>query len=326
MRMRKKRNLSGKRRKRENRMRIIAGILSFLLLAGVVVFATRCTGTDGEKEAEEYEPGEREYSDTSGESYGVFLGVDRESFSVDLFEDYELVVVDAQELRPEQLAQLHATGHTVYSYLNVGSIEKSRSYFDEYRDCCLDRYENWPDEYWVDVSKDKWKQFATGGLLDRIRVQDPRIDGLFLDNLDIYSHMQEKKKYSSLTGEAYAGLKEILSAYREEGLPVLINGADVFVEELLSEGEEELIRGVNQETVFSRILDYDRDRFGENKEKERAYYQQYLAKCRKAGLDVYLLEYTTDEELISEILKYCDKNGFRCYISAHVNLNPRDER
>jgi hypothetical protein len=130
---------------------------------------------------------DREYTgqDTTEESYGVFLGVDATTFSMDLFEGYDMVVVDAQELRSDQLAQLHATGHTVYSYLNVGSIEESRSYFDDYSDCCLDRYENWPEEFWVDVTRPEWQKLVTEELTDRILDADPQIDGLFLDNLDI---------------------------------------------------------------------------------------------------------------------------------------------
>ncbi|MBP3875499.1 MAG: hypothetical protein J6E41_07375 [Lachnospiraceae bacterium] len=69
-----------------------------------------------------------EVPDTSERSYGVFLGIDKDSFDISIFDDYEMVVIDAQELRTDQLAQLHAKGHTVYSYLNVGSSEISRDY------------------------------------------------------------------------------------------------------------------------------------------------------------------------------------------------------
>ena len=92
-------------------------------------------------------------SDTSEESYGVFLGIDRKTFDISLFENYKQVVVDAQELSRDQLARLHENGHVVYSYLNVGSIENTRDYFGDYEDICLDSYDNWPDEYWVDVTQ-----------------------------------------------------------------------------------------------------------------------------------------------------------------------------
>lgn len=301
------------RRIRRNRKAFALRAGAVLLVLWVLLTLMRC----GRKMDREYTG-----QDTTEESYGVFLGVDATTFSMDLFEGYDMVVVDAQELRSDQLAQLHATGHTVYSYLNVGSIEESRSYFDDYSDCCLDRYENWPEEFWVDVTRPEWQKLVTEELTDRILDADPQIDGLFLDNLDIYAHVQESKKIRTAPAQVFEALCSILESYQGQDLPVLINGADVFVTELLDQGREDLILGVNQETVFSSILDYDRDRFGKQSREEREYFTDYLDRCRRAGLEVFLLEYTTDPDVEVEILDYCAEEGFRCYISGHVGLIP----
>ena len=301
------------RRIRRNRKAFALRAGAVLLVLWVLLILMRC----GRKMDREYTG-----QDTTEESYGVFLGVDATTFSMDLFEGYDMVVVDAQELRSDQLAQLHATGHTVYSYLNVGSIEESRSYFDDYSDCCLDRYENWPEEFWVDVTRPEWQKLVTEELTDRILDADPQIDGLFLDNLDIYAHVRESKKIRTAPAQVFEALCSILESYRSQDLPVLINGADVFVTELLDQGREDLILGVNQETVFSSILDYDRDRFGKQSREEREYFTDYLDRCIRAGLEVFLLEYTTDPDVEVEILEYCAEEGFRCYISGHVGLIP----
>jgi endo-alpha-1,4-polygalactosaminidase (GH114 family) len=266
-----------------------------------------------------------EVPDTSERSYGVFLGIDRNSFDVSIFDDYETVVIDAQELRTDQLAQLHAKGHTVYSYLNVGSIEISRDYYDEYADLCLDSYDNWPEEYWVDVTQQRWQDFTGKTLVEEILKKDPKVDGLFLDNLDVYYHVTEKKKYRSMKEDVYKSLIHILEDYEEAELPVLINGADMFVSRLIKEGKEDLIQGVNQETVFSCIRDYENDKFGRQPDSENEYYTEYLASCKDAGLDVFLLEYTKDNKVEREISRYCSKNGFHYYISKHVNLTDPDD-
>ena len=294
-----------------------ACLTSLLLMFGILFYVTGCAGGEDEFDAES-----EEVPDTSEESYGVFLGLDSESFDVGYFEDYDMVVVDAQELRKDQLAQLHAKGHTVYSYINVGSIEKSREYFKKYKDLCLDKYENWPDELWVDVTQEKWKTFVTSVLVEEIRKKDPNLDGFFLDNLDIYGHVTDKKKYSSMSEDVYDALVSILESYRETGLPVLINGADAFVSKLIDEDRSGLIYGVNQETVFSRIINYDKNKFGEQSDKEHKYYTNYLKQCKNEGLEVFVLEYTTDSEVENEISRYCQKNGFRYYISSRVDLNP----
>lgn len=299
------------------RRAVFIAVLLILLYTLLGLTGCRIGGEEGAEDVE--------ISDTSKESYGVFLGIDSKSFDVNLFDEYDLVVVDAQELRPDQLAQLHARGHVVYSYLNVGSIETNRDYFSKYKDLCLFKYENWPDEYWVDVTQKRWQEFTGSGLVDRILANDPKVDGLFLDNLDIYYQVQEKKKYRSMKDDVYSALINILEDYREAGLPVLVNGADTFVSRLIEEEQEDLIRGVNQETVFSRIRDYDKDRFGKQPKGETEYYTEYLETCTEAGLDVFLLEYTTDEDVERDICRYCYENGFRFYISPHVNLTLPDD-
>lgn len=302
--------------------------MAVILLLLIAMLSVSGCGSDDEENPDSGEDTEIEIdtSEIYAESYGVFIGVDENSFRINEFEGYDLVVIDAQELREEQLRQLHAAGHKVYSYLNVGSLEKSRDYYKKLKHLCLDRYDNWPDEYWVNVTDDLWIDVAGRILPMMILEKDPDIDGLFLDNLDIYAHLQEKKKYADLAENAFDSLTTILESYADKGLPAIVNGADEFVTELIKKGEQDLISGVNQETVFTKIVNYDHDKFGEAGKKENKFYKSYLKQCRQAGLEVFLLEYTKDEELAEEIRKYCSDNGYRYYISEHVNLSPSGKR
>ena len=324
--MKKNKALSPDRRTHKRLFRVPAALL-LIVLACII---TNCASGEKGRESAGTGPSLSEekltgISDTSSDSYGVFLGVDEDSFSVDLFDGYDMVVVDAQELRKEQLAQLHARGHIVYSYLNVGSIEDFRDYYEDFEDICLDRYKNWPEENWIDVTKEEWQSFVTVDLPARIFEMDPKTDGLFLDNLDVYFHMAASRKYRTESEEAYDSLVRILKAYHAAEIPVLINGAEDFVQRLLEDGMEELTEGVNQETVFTAIKDYRRDRFEAQDEEETEYYCEYLEKCAEAGLQVFLLEYTDDLSLEAQIAGYCREKGFRYYISGHVNLVPSTE-
>ena len=47
----------------------------------------------------------------------------------------------------------------------------------------------------------------------------------------------------------------------------------------------------------------------------------YIERYGAQGADIYLLEYTRDEELISEITEYCHDMGFKYYISDSVELD-----
>ncbi len=102
---------------------------------------------------------------------------------------------------------------------------------------------------------------------------------------------------------------------------IIINGGNDFVLRLILDGKSGLIDGVNQEGVFSSIEDYDNDVFAKQDKDETEYFVQYLNMAQKAGLDVYLLEYTTDSGLAKEVETYCGREGFRYYISCSVGLD-----
>ena len=53
---------------------------------------------------------------------------------------------------------------------------------------------------------------------------------------------------------------------------------------------------------------------------EREYFCQYLQACKADGMDVYLLEYTTDHKLIRRIKKYCRKKKYDYYIADSLEL------
>ncbi|MBQ3956179.1 MAG: hypothetical protein II680_09820, partial [Clostridia bacterium] len=66
------------------------------------------------------------------------------------------------------------------------------------------------------------KEFVGDTLVKTIRDKDPIIDGLFLDNLDVYYHVQDTKKYRSMKEDVFDALVSILETYQSAGLPVLI--------------------------------------------------------------------------------------------------------
>ena len=88
--------------------------------------------------------------------YGVFLSV---TDDIDSLSAYDTVVIDAQYFDKAEIDAFRAAGHTVYSYINVGSIENFRDYYSEYRDLTLGEYENWDEEFWIDVSESRWQDF-----------------------------------------------------------------------------------------------------------------------------------------------------------------------
>ena len=240
--------------------------------------------------------------------YGVFIGADSEQLKK--IDGYSMVVIDAWENSAEDVKLLHDKGCVVYSYINVGAIENWRNYYDEYKDLALGDYENWEDEKWVNVADVSWQKFVVEKLAAGIL--EKGADGFFVDNADVY--------YKYQNDDIYRGFVSIIKGLDASGKPVIINGGNDLVTRLIQENSAGIIKGVNQESVFSRIKNYKKNKFARQTKKERLFFQNYLMDCKNAGLDVYLIEYTKSKSLKRKISKYCKKMGYKYYISASLSL------
>ena len=241
--------------------------------------------------------------------YGVFLGADPEDISY--MDNYKKIVIDAQYFEEEEISKLKESGHTVYSYLNLGSVEKFRPYYKKYKKYSLGSYENWTDEKWIDVSQKEWQDFIVDELAKDIL--DKGVDGLWVDNCDVYYNFQNDRIYNGVT--------DILMGLKDYDTYVIVNGGDTYVSKYAEEKKslDAVMDAVNQETVFSAI-DWDNDLFTENDDDTREYFQDYCKLVSDYGKDVYLLEYTENSDIIDKIKSYCYENGYTYYASDTLDL------
>ena len=250
--------------------------------------------------------------------YGVFIGMrGGEALRDERVLRTRVLVVDPAHFEEREIASLKASGHTVYGYLNVGSLEAFRPYYGRFRRFVLGRYENWDGEWWVDVSAAPWRDFVVSELAaEYVR---KGIDGFFIDNCDVYHYKKSRG--------IFEGLTEVLRRLSGYGLEVLINGGDEYATAALEEywSIEGLFSGVNQETVFTRInfdkLNFETGAFGRSREEDRRYFLSYLERMERAGAKVRLLEYTRDADLAREIERFCGARGWECFISGSVELD-----
>lgn len=269
-------------------------LLSILLLPG---------GCRGDESRQRIFPG----------NTAVLLGASPENVLGRVEQDdvYQTLILDLQNFSKEQVSALHLAGvKKIYSYLDVGSLETYRSYFARFHKLARAPYENWEEEYWVDVSNISWQDFLVKELA--IDLVQKGADGFFLDNTDVYA--QEE------TPQTYEGLVRILEGLGDYHLPVIVNGGDLFVKKLIADHKENLLRAICQESVFSCIKDYKKNQFGRQDKEVRDDYLTYLQACKKANLAVLLIEYTRNSELEKEADSYCKKMGFRLFVSKSLAL------
>lgn len=245
----------------------------------------------------------------SKRDYGVFLSLD--GSDIDRIAEYRTVVIDAQYFTKKEISYLKKHGCTVYSYLNIGSIENFREYYDTYSDLTLGAYENWNEEQWMDVSSKDWQKFLKALEKELLK---KKIDGFFVDNCDVY--------YMYPTEEIFQGIASILEYLMGYDVPVVINGGDTFVMEYVERfgSPDRIMTGVNQESVWTEI-DFDTGKLVAQSKNTRLYFQEYVETCSSYGLDVYLLEYTKKNTLKKKIKKYCTQKHFHYYISDSIELD-----
>ncbi|WP_314050074.1 endo alpha-1,4 polygalactosaminidase [Peptostreptococcus stomatis] len=240
--------------------------------------------------------------------YGVFLGI--EKTEIHKLDSYKTVVIDPSNFTKSDIDQLHKDNKLVYGYLNIGSIEKFRPYYKNYEKLTLATYENWPDECWIDVTSNDWQEFVVKNLGKKYA--DKGIDGFFIDNTDVY--------YQYPREEIFQGLTSIMKGLRDYKLKIIINGGDPFVSRCIDEKiAKDLFDGINQECVFTSI-DFDNKSYGIQAKDETKRYKEYLSKVKKAGLEVYLLEYGAGPSIQDIIDEYCKQNDFKYYNAESLEL------
>ena len=264
----------------------------------ILIVLTCCTGLAGAEQAPTFKY-----------PYGVFLSICE---NIEQFADYEIVVIDAQYYPKEELDAFRSKGHKVFSYINIGSLEDFRDYYDEYKDLSLGAYEHWEEEVWVDVSQKRWQDFMLNDIAAGLLEKD--IDGFFVDNCDVY--------YVHPKQEILEGLTVIMKGLKATGKKVIINSGDTFLDTYCEQGGkwDDVISGINQESVFSTIL-WDEGTFGTAEPEDHEYFVSYIDRYGSQGAEIYLLEYTIDEELVKEIKAFCEERGYTYYVADSIELD-----
>ena len=247
--------------------------------------------------------------------YGAFLG--RSDNDVTDFNKYKYVSCELDEFTDTNIKRLSEKGTNFLAYLNVGSLEEYRDYYDDFVEYTFLDYEDWPDERWIDVSNKSWQAYLINTVAKDFK--DRGAYGVYMDNVDVYTIAKENdKNYVSFAN----GIKNIIKGVANLGLKVMINGGSEFLDDMndQEDGIFSSIWAYHQEEVFSLITDYENDKFGKQVKDDTEYYQDIAKIMKNKGKEVFFLEYTKDNTLINEIKSYCESKKYHYYIASKVNL------
>lgn len=239
--------------------------------------------------------------------YKVYLGLSGSDVGRILKVKPSIAVIDFAEFGDAQIKKLRANDIKLISYLNVGAIEKGRSYYSKYKKFAIGTYSDW-DEKWMNLSKKEWQDF----LLSQAKKFKARgAMGLYIDNLDV---VEEYKVY-----KLYEPARKILKTIRKEtGLYLMVNGADYFVSKCIRDKVVHF-QAIQQEEVFTRIINIGKNKCGSQTATEKKRLKAYCINVRK-HVDVYLLEYRASVANKAKIATFCKKYKMNYYNSKTVDL------
>lgn len=242
--------------------------------------------------------------------YGVFVGINPDN--IEKCFKYNEVVIDASCFDKKDIDTLHSKNVRVYSYLNIGSIEDFRPYYNEFLNITLGDYENWPSEKWIDPSQLKWQDYIVNTLARDLFAKG--VDGLFLDNIDVYSIYKSDKTFNGIK----AILTRLSSKYEK---PIIVNGGYDFFEDAVSKKIDirNLSKGINLESVFTDI-DFENKSFRKRKSSESDDVVEYLNNLKDLGMDIYVIEYSKSKYLNFILQSRYNVLGYKYYISDNIEL------
>jgi len=90
----------------------------------------------------------------------------------------DLAVFDT-EGHEKAVKEAVSRGVHVYGYLNVGAIEKGRSYYERFHHIRLAKYSGWDGEYWINPTAKEWQEHI---ISEAKKIKATGAIRLYLDN------------------------------------------------------------------------------------------------------------------------------------------------
>jgi len=227
---------------------------------------------------------------------------------------FDLVVVDGELARADEVAALRRAGSTVLAYLSVGTIERWRSWYAELKPFRLGAWRDWEDEWFADVSRRKLRRLLARRIAPGILAKG--FDGLFLDNVDMIEtrgHRRQRagmrKLVLTLSGLVHDGGGLLFTQNGRWGLRRL--------------GLLDAIDGWNREDV-TWTYDFERRRYVRNRPGARRAALRELGAMAARGLTTTATDYTRagDSEAERESVANACAAGALPYVSD-IGLSAR---
>jgi cysteinyl-tRNA synthetase len=237
----------------------------------------------------------------------------------------ELVIIDlardaaASYFTADEIGKVRAKGKKVLAYFEIGSLEKFRPDFEQFRrtnpDLMLNEWEHWEGEFFVKYWDKRWWESAVKPRVDRALAAG--FDGVYMDTPLAYEEIDLRLvpgETRQTLGRKMVDLIIRISEYAKQARPDFLIYPQNSPELRHHTGYTKAIDGIGMEELFFLATDEpcDKDFCAENLREAKA--------LRDAGKTVVAIDYATDPDNIASA---CRKHRDEKFAGA-VTVKPLD--
>lgn len=198
---------------------------------------------------------------------------------------FDIVVVDpdAVGIAPQAYKSNHSE---LFAYISIGEADPARSHFKQIKpEWLIGENPSWKSKL-VDLANPAWRNFFLDQVVEPLWQAGYR--GFFLDTLDSYQLVTDKKRHPALT----SGLVEIIRGIKQrhpEARLILNRGFEVL------DRVKDVAFAVAAESLFQNF-DPATGAYGDVNETDRQWLLARFTEVRKAGLPVIAIEYVAPKD------------------------------
>ena len=229
---------------------------------------------------------------------------------LDLLSSYERVVVEPENISPEQLNYMQKRGVSVYAYLSIGEVSPTRDWYDQINKKWI-KGENidWGSVV-MDMTSTGWHDFLLNKKIQKFWQQGYR--GFFLDTMDSYQLFAKNETEQS---NQQRGMVKLLKKMKKKykNIHLLFNRGFEILDQTA-----DLSDGLIAESLFSG-WDSINNEYKSINAKEREWLLSKLQQVKdKYALPITVIDYLPPEQRIQaeKVAKKIRQAGFSPWVST----------
>ena len=232
-------------------------------------------------------------------TFGFFLGLSEEQVAEERtkLSEYDLLILDGQEISRKNISELQNDGALVLGYLSVGTIEKGRPWSKRLRKFSLEYWEDW-DEWYADVNNRRFQRQIVKRIAKRLLKKG--FDGLFLDNIAMIEEFPQQLPGMLKT------VRKLRQLSKRTGKCLMAQNADTMILRFVR-----YLDGWNREDV-TFTYDWNSSEYRRTSLEQQNSAIDSLLKLKSLGMPVFITDYVQ----IGDFTSYDEAKNIACSVGA----------